>query len=212
MGKLLLYLVGALAIVAVCALCTTTVLVALFLQTVSAFTRETAVAEVIMSPIQRDNNGEYIEIEFTPYTNQSALIEVFNPSDPAARPLLQPGLMQHYRLYGDVVAVRGPLITLHPGLQILGYQNVYKLALIEGEYRRSPGRIEGSEAIINGGFEDFWWNANSSEAQFPYSTIINRITFSGDEEPGFYGSGRKRYQIVVTSSGITWNFIEDLPS
>jgi hypothetical protein len=212
MGKLVLYLVGALAVIAVCALCTTATMVALFLQTMSAFTRETVVAEVIMNPIQSDNNGEFIEIEFTPYTSQSALIEIFNPSDPAARPLLQPGQTERYRLYGDVVAVRGPLITLHPSLQILGYENIYKLALIEGEYRRTPGRIEGSEAIINGGFDAYWWNANSSEAEFPYNTIINRITFSGDEEPGFYGGGRKRYQIVVTSSSITWNFIEDLQS
>lgn len=210
MGRLVAYLIGALAVITVCALCTTVTMVALFLQTMSAFTRETPVAEVIMYPIQSDNNGQYIEIEFTPYTNQSALLEVFNPSDPTARPLLQPTQMRRYRLYGDVVAVRGPLITLHPSLQILGFENIYKLALIEGEYRRSPGGLEGSEAVINGGFDAFWWDFNSSEAQFPYNTIVNRITFSGDEEPGFFGSNRKRYQIVVTSSGITWNFIEDL--
>jgi len=210
MGRIVVYIMGILVMITLCAVCITATMVALFLQTMSAFTRETPVAQVIMSPIQSDNNGEYIEIQFTPFANQSALLAIINRPDPASQPPLELGETQTYRLYGDVVAVRGPLITLHPTLQIFGFQNIYKLALIEGEYRLTPGRIEGSEAVINGGFDAFWWNANSLEAQYPYNTVVNRITFSGDEEPGFRGSGYKRYHIVVTSNSITWNFIEDI--
>jgi hypothetical protein len=92
---------------------------------------------------------------------------------------------------------------------ILGFSNAYKLSLIEGEYRRPSGssKGEGSEIDINGGFEPYWWDFNNEEGAYPYNLLIDRITFSGDEEPGFAGDRRKQYQIVVTVDSITWNYI-----
>lgn len=209
--KIIRFLVGALILVTLCGAFSTLSVLALFLQTFFALTREIPVAEVVMSPIQSDAQGEYIEIEFTPYTNQSALLEIFNPKTSELTEKPQLGKSQIYKVYGDTVAVRGPFIKLHPGLLILNFENVYKLSLIEGEYRRSRGSTsEGSEYIINGGFEDFWWDFNNQEASFPYNVIVDRVTFSGDEEPGFRGTGKKRYQIVVTMDTLTWNFIENV--
>lgn len=187
---------------------------ALFLQTYNALTRETPVAEVVMGPIQTDEKGPYMDIQFTPYAYQSALLHIFNPQDtqPGGNPPL--GTPQNYRVYGDTVAVRGPLVKLYPALLILNFNNVYKLSIIEGEYRQSGNastQPEGSEFPINGGFDDSWWNFNSREALFPYNMIVDRFTISGDEEPGFYGTGKKRYQVVVTMDSITWNFVEDIP-
>jgi len=183
---------------------------ALFLQTFFALTRETPVAEVIMSPIQTDEKGAYIEIVYTPYREESALLHIVNKDESA--PVLESGGSQTYKIYGDTVAVRGPMIKLHPALLILNFENVYKLSLIEGEYRRQQNRAsgEGTEVTINGGFSDFWWDFNNEESAFPYNLIVDRVTFSGDEEPGFEGTGKKRYQIVVTMDSITWNFIEKI--
>ncbi|MBZ0288578.1 MAG: hypothetical protein K8I30_13255 [Anaerolineae bacterium] len=186
---------------------------ALFLQTFIALTREIPVAEVVMSPIQSDEKGQYMDIQFTPYAYESALLHIFNPDDPTATGNPPLGTPHNYRVYGDTVAVRGPLVKLHPALLILNFNNIFKLSLIEGEYRQS-GSIsqgEGSEFPINGGFDDSWWNFNSREALFPYNLIVDRFTISGDEEPGFFGAGKKRYQVVVTMDSITWNFIENIP-
>ncbi|MBZ0283984.1 MAG: hypothetical protein K8L97_24810 [Anaerolineae bacterium] len=185
---------------------------ALFLQTFFALTRETPVAEVIMSPIQNDEKGDYIEIVYTPYNEQSALLHIVNNDANGAVPILETSGSQTYKIYGDTVAVRGPMIKLHPALLILNFENVYKLSLIEGEYRRQQNRAsgEGTEVTINGGFDDFWWDVNNEESTFPYNLIVDRVTFSGDEEPGFTGTGKKRYQIVVTMDSITWNFIEKI--
>lgn len=201
--------VSILSIITLAAVCVTTAMIALFLQTMFALTRETVVAEVIMYPIQSDNNGEYIEIDFTPYNYPTALGRIFDRETAPGPELPARGQTERYRLYGDVVAVRGPLIKLHTALQILGYENIYKLALIEGEYRRSGAAagLQGSEAVINGGFDPFWWEANENEGMYPYNLVIDRVTFSGDEEPGFYGTGIKRYEIVVTMDTITWNYI-----
>jgi hypothetical protein len=140
--KTIRFLVGALIFVTLCGAFATTSALALFLQTFFALTREIPVAEVVMSPLQSDADGEYIQIEFTPYSYQSALLHVFNPQTDTNTP--QPGKTQIYKVYGDTVAVRGPLIKLHPGLLILNFENIYKLALIEGEYRRPGSDGEGS--------------------------------------------------------------------
>lgn len=161
--------------------------------------------------MQSDENGTFIEIEFTPYQLESAWETAISGADTPSEILL--GETKEYKVYGDTVAVRGPLITLHQGWRILNFDNIFKLALIEGEYR-VPGanrNVEGSEFSINGGFDEFWWNVNAQEAIFPYNTLIKRVTFSGDEEPGFVGANKKRYHIVITADSITWNFIENVP-
>ncbi len=180
------------------------VAVAIMLHAVTVFTQETEVAEVIMSPIREDEQGEYIEIEFMPYLKPDGLSTVLNQGE---SDVTRFGQRETYRIYGDTVAVRGPFMKLHDGLLLLNFENVYKLALIEGEYRRgnNPNRREGTEIYINGGFDDSWWFTNNQEAVFPYSLVIDRFTFSGDEEPGFYGTGKKRYKIVVTRDTLTWN-------
>lgn len=168
--------------------------IAIMLRALHVFTEEKVVAEVVMYPIQADERGEYIEIEYT------AVLSSDNGVD-------QYGEEVTYKLYGDTVAIRGPFIKLHDTLLFIDYENVYKLTVIEGEYRRATnaGSGEGTEVTINGGFDDSWWNFNSREASFPFSLVIDRMTISGDEEFGFYGTGRKRYDIVVTHDTITWN-------
>jgi len=212
MGRVVKISMGTAVAAVILGVCFTSAALALWLQTFVALTRETPVAEVVMSPIQADDTGEYIQIEFTPYVTESALLHIFNREAATAPQTLEPGETQTYKIYGDTVAVRGPLIKLHPTLLILNFSNVYKLALIEGEYRRQSASnpSEGTEIPLNGGFDDSWWNFNSREATFPYNLIVDRFTFAGDEEPGFFGSGKKRYQIVVTLDSITWNFIEDV--
>jgi len=197
--SLLLALVGIFA-------CISCSMIALFLQTLNVLDGRVTAAQVIMYPIQSDNNGEFIDIDFQPYQLQSALLGTVNrePGEPTL------GEPQRFRLYGDTIAIRGPLIKLHSALQILGYQNVYKLAVIEGQYRNtnSINQLSGSKAVINGGFESYWWDLNNQEGQYPYNIAIERVTISGDEEFGFRGSGAKVYNLVVTNQGITWDFVE----
>jgi hypothetical protein len=210
MGRIFALSTGCLSTLVVIFACGTCAFLGLFLQTLFVLEREVIAAEVVMGPLQTDANGEYMEIQFTPYQYDTALSKILNQG-PTAAPAPALGITQTYRVYGDTVAVRGPLIKLHTGLLLLNYGNIFKLTLIEGEYRRNSNaaaRPEGTEIILNGGFDDSWWNFNDQEASYPYNLLIDRVTFSGDEEPGFTGGGHKRYHIVVTFDTITWNFIE----
>ncbi|GEM_PF-2501119 len=191
-------------------LCISVSAIGLFLQSLSVLTGETVVAEVIMSPIQTDAQGDYIDIEFTPYIYQSALSEIFNPA--TEEDLQTLGQAQEYRIYGDTVGIEGPFIKLHDGLLFLNYSNIYKITLIEGEYRlpENRGQGEGTEVIINGGYDASWWDFNSGEATPPYSNVVERFTFEGAREPGFRGTGKKKYEIVATFDTLTWNLVANI--
>lgn len=207
MGKVVKISLGTSAVVILIATCLVSSILGLFLQTVFALTRETPVAEVIMSPLQTDATGQYMTIEFTPFIYPTALSDALRPQQAGAA--YQRGAAETYKIYGDTVAVRGALIKLHPTLLIANFSNTYKLAVIEGDYR-FPGpkpSHEASQYPLNGGFDASWWNLNNQEANFPYNILIDRFTFSGDEEPGFFQGAKKRYEIVMTMDAITWNFI-----
>lgn len=171
---------------------------------------ETAVAEVEMSPIQTDEQGEYINIVFSPYLRQSAFNELIDHSGEEKTPTL--GNPQSYKIYGDTVGIEGPFIKFHFALGLLGFRNVYKLSLIEGEYRmpQNASAGEGSEFDIDGGYDASWWNFNTQEAQGLYNMIVDRFTFEGAREPGFYGTGKRRYEIVATFDTLTWNWIANI--
>jgi hypothetical protein len=208
MRKLIVIPLSLVSLIAVIFMCSTMTFAGLFLRSMQVLTGRIVAAEVVMYPMQTDNNGDFIEIDFTPLEAQSALAAALTGGN-AGEPTR--GQTQRFRLYGDVVAVRGPLITLRPLMQMLGLQNVYQLAVIEGVYRRpQPNpQLQGSRAQLNGGFDPVWWDLNDQEGQFPYNVFIERITISGDEEFGFRGSGTKLYHIVVTNQSITWDLVED---
>ena len=182
---------------------------AFIFQAYAALTRETVVAEVIMSPMATDESGAtYIDIQYTPYDIQPAMYTAFDTIFNRQQGAPKPDETQFYRVYGDTVAIRGPFMALQNFWRILGFDNVYKLALIEGEYRlRNSSGSEGSEFYINGGFEEFWWDRNDREADMPFNMIVKRITIAGGEEFGSNDGRLKRYEIVVTNDTITWNFI-----
>lgn len=188
-------------------LCVSLIVIVGLLHSVFVLTSETVVAEVIMSPIQTDEQGDYIDIVFTPVIYPSALSEIFSPTDPDTIQNL--GQEQAYRIYGDTVGIEGPFIKLHDGLLFLNYSNVYKLTLIEGEYRlpQNADMGEGTEIIINGGYDASWWNFNSNEATPPYNMVVDRFTFEGAREPGFRGTGKRKYEIVATFDTLTWNLV-----
>lgn len=208
MRKLVVIPLSLVSLIAVIFMCSTVTFAGLFLRSMQVLTGRIVAAEVVMYPMQTDNNGDVIEIDFTPIEAQSALAAALTGGN-AGEPTR--GATQRFRLYGDTVAVRGPLITLRPLMQMLGLQNVYQLAVIEGVYRRPQAnpQLQGSRALLNGGFDPVWWDLNDQEGQFPYNVFIERITISGDEEFGFRGSGTKRYHIVVTNQSITWDLVED---
>ncbi|XWX03194.1 hypothetical protein VZO05_11850 [Aggregatilineales bacterium SYSU G02658] len=208
MRKLIVIPLSLVSLIAVIFMCGTMTFAGLFLASMQVLTGRVVAAEVVMFPIQTDNNGDFIEIEFTPIETQSALAAALTGGS-AGEPTR--GAAERFRLYGDVVAVRGPLITLRPLMQMFGLQNVYQLAVIEGVYRgpQANRQLQGSRAVLNGGFDPVWWDLNNQEGRFPYNVFIERITISGDEEFGFRGSGLKRYHIVVTNQSITWDLVEE---
>ena len=206
----MLKVIGCLIVILVSVVATLGIALLALLNSLFVLTAETAVAEVVMSPIQSDANGEYIDIEFSPYLRRSAASEIINQRDEEQAPTL--GKPRRYRVYGDTVGIEGPFIKLHDVLVFLHFRNVYKLSLIEGEYRQphNANAGEGSEIEIDGGYDASWWDFNSQVAQGLYNPVVDRFTFASALEPGFYGTGKRRYEIVATYDTLTWNLIANI--
>lgn len=180
-----------------------------WLHTYTALTKETVVAEVIMYQMQTDENGDYIEIEFTPLVQQSALTTVINPGVAATD---ETGETQTYKLYGDTVAIGGPMVKFHNELILLNFETAFKLARIRGFYdvdlEKEKNRTVFSAVDLNGGFDETWWTLNDSEGEWPYNMFVDRVQFSVPREPGFKSEGKKRYNLLITKDGFAWDFIE----
>ncbi len=182
---------------------------AAWLHTYNALTNEVTVAEVLMYPIAEDENGRYIEIEFTPYIQQSALTSVINPNIAETDAV---GETKNYKLYGDTVAIGGPMVKFHNELILLNFETAFKLARIRGVYemnlQEEADRTIQSAVDLNGGFDDTWWTLNDNEGEWPYNMFVDRVQFSVPGEPGFRSEGVKRYEIRATKDGFAWELIE----
>jgi hypothetical protein len=180
-----------------------------WLHTYNALTKETVVAEVLMHPIQKDDKGEYIQIEFTPFSQQSALTTTINPD---VAPTDAAGTTQTYKLYGDTVNIGGPVVKFHNELILINFETIYKLARIQGVYNansdKERNRTVFSIIDLNGGFDQTWWSINDNEDRWPYNMFVDRVQFSVPGEPGFKSGDLKRYEIVVTKDGFAWNLVE----
>ena len=182
----------------------------ILLHSLSVLRAETPVAEVLMSPIQSDEKGEFIDIEYTPVVNPKGFTAAIGSSEEGRVTKL--GESQSFRVYGDTVGIEGPFIKLHDSLLFLNFKNFYKVSLLEGEYRspRNSDYSEGSEFEIDGGYDASWWDFNSNETQAPNSWIVDRFVFASALEPGFRGDGQRRYEIVATFDTLTWNHVAEI--
>ncbi|MDE2638567.1 MAG: hypothetical protein OXI30_19540 [Chloroflexota bacterium] len=182
----------------------------LFLRSLFVLQAKTPIAEVLMSPIQADDKGEYIDIEYTPILHPTGLQAVLDVEAEATVRRL--GEAQSLRVYGDTVGVEGPFIKLHDWLLLLPFKNFFKVSLLEGEYRLESNLAagEGSEFPIDGGYDVSWWDFNANEGKPPNNFFVERFTFASALEPGFRGSGQKRYEIVATFDTLTWQHLADI--
>lgn len=179
-----------------------------WLHTYNALTKETVVAEVIMYPIKSDDAGDYIEIEFTAFSQESALTSMVNPN---LQPADEVGRTQKLKLYGDSVGIGGPMVKFHNELILLNFDTVYRLARVRGTYEldieKERNRTEFSVLDLNGGFDQTWWTLNDNEGNWPYNMFMDRVQFSVPAEPGFRSGEPKKYNIVVTKDGFSWQLV-----
>lgn len=209
MTKIILSLSLTVVFLIACIVSLTLIFFGAWLHTYNALTKETVVAEVVMHPMKTDEEGTYIKIELTPLVQQSALTTLVNPGAAETDDVDE---KTEYKLYGDSVAIGGPIVKFHDSLILLNFDTIFKLARVRGFYEMDlemeKNRTVFSAYDLNGGFDDTWWTINDNEGDWPYNWFIDRVQFSVPQEPGFRYGKPKMYEIVVTKDGFAWNLIQ----
>lgn len=136
-----------------------------WLYTYNIFTRETPVAEVIISPIQEDELGKYFNVSIYEIAGKSPIEALFNPDTSGKNDLLDG---QTVKLYGDQVDIGGPTIKFKNFLYLFNFETVYKIAFVRAEYadiEMEDERVEGMtrRVDLNGGYST--WRSIQEDIQ-----------------------------------------------
>lgn len=102
-----------------------------WLHTYRVFTDKRPVAEVTVSEIKEDENGEYVDVTIKQIKAQSPLNRVFNPKEVDLENFEE---SETYKIYGDEITLGGPVVRFRDVLTLFNFQTVYKLAVIKGDY------------------------------------------------------------------------------
>lgn len=173
-----------------------------WLNSYNAFTAKTLVAKFSLSELKEDENGKYIELEYQPYQQASALVYLFNPQ-------VQPieGTIEQYKLYGDSVHIGGPIVKFYDNLILFNFQSVYKVTTIYSRYNldneAEKNRKFPTTFNINGGIDPVWQTISDSENSWPYNMFVDTTFISTPAPiPPSRGQNQKReYNLYVTSEG-----------
>lgn len=134
-----------------------------WLHTYRVFTEKIPVAEVAVSEIQEDDNGEYVDVTIKQIRGQSPLNSIFSPEESDETDY---ETTETFKIYGDQVEVGGPIVRFKDFLTLFNFKTVYKVAFIRGEYvdiddedartAEMPRRYD-----LNGGYSS-WRDVNDS--------------------------------------------------
>lgn len=182
-----------------------------WLHTYNAFTSKTKVAEVVISEQKEDENGEYIDVEFTPVKAESAWSRVFF-SDKSNDEI---GETQYYKLYGDTVHIGGPIVKFEDELILLNFKTIYKVSKIfarynidnELEINRNETQQQMSSYDLNGGIDSTWKNMHEvlGDGSLKGSVYDLFVDTTQLDVPGQFAANQPReYNLYITNNGFLW--------
>ena len=175
-----------------------------WLHTYNAFTSKELVAELSVSQLKQDENGQYIDVNYKPYVEQSALTTLVSGEKPSTTT----SDAQSFKVYGDTVHVGGPIAKFFDTLTLLNFKTVYKIGKLYGRYNldnnKEINRKVPASFDLNGGIDATWQNINDHIDQFPYNLFFETTEIS---TPGIFASktgGDKVYNLYITNTGFLW--------
>ena len=184
--------------------------VAGWMHTYRVFTRKTPIAQMEVDGLQQDELGPYTEVTLTFNQNQSALTSLLIRSESdTMEPLGEP---QTYKLYGDEVALDGPVLKMKDQLLLLNTNNIYKVVRLRSEYSNPDFEDRRTEEMtrrydLNGGIQswrslDETYRSNSPRGWF-YRLFIDTSTI---QSAGiFVTEDNETYTVYVTPTGFTFD-------
>jgi hypothetical protein len=177
-----------------------------WLHTYQVFTARTLVAEVKISEIKTDANGKYMDVEYVPYQQESALAYLISPVEQDSS-RVKP---QTFKVYGDTVYISAPEVLFYDHLYLLNFQTIFKVAKLYGRYdlnneaeqNRSEIAQEQGSYDLNGGIDQTWVTLRDQQTNFPYTSFIRTVQVSS---AGQFGTDKQKiYQVYMNINGLEW--------
>ncbi|BCX13943.1 MAG: hypothetical protein KatS3mg085_475 [Candidatus Dojkabacteria bacterium] len=212
LNKIILSLILLSLFLFACLLISATSFVGIWLRTYQVFTDKTLVAEVSISELRQDENGEFAIVKYKPIKNQSALARIFFKDETRVEEASE----QEFKVYGDSIHIGGPIIKFKDNLILLDFKTIYKVAKIFGRYNidnekeinKNEIQMQFSNYDLNGGIDATWkdLSENLSKDSFKskiYNFFIDTTQLS---VPGqFVLNTPQTYNLYITNTGFLWD-------
>jgi hypothetical protein len=202
--RIILSLLLVIVFLVACIVFTTLALLGGWMHTYNAFTSKTLVAEIGVSQLKEDENGQFIDVTYKPVQQQSALAALF-ASAPSNN---LPAAEQSFKIYGDTVHIGGPIVKFYDHLVLFNFKTIYKVGKIYGRYNLD-NELEISRKVpasfdLNGGIDETWQTVNDNIDKWPYNMFFQTTEIS---TPGIFASkaaGQRTYNLYMTTTGFLW--------
>jgi hypothetical protein len=206
--KTVFSLVLALVFMFACFVITVIVFAMAWLHTYRVFTDKRPVAEVTVSALKEDDNGEYVDVTVKQIKAQSPLARIFNPKDVDIEDFEE---TQTFKIYGDEITLGGPVVRFRDVMTLFNFKTVYKLAVIKGDYTNVE-REKGRDNInmpriyeLNGGAESWQDVSDALEKKDLKGRIFEMFIDYGVEiqAAGVFASenNEKTFKLCVSEDG-----------
>ena len=216
-SKLILSLVLVIVFLLACGLVLSLGFVGAWLHTYRAFTERKPVAQVTLSEQKEDEFGKYVEVEYKPVDEDSALVS-FITGEPQSSDDFSDS--QNFKLYGDTVHVGGPMIKFRDELILFNFDSIYKVGKIfsrynidnEAEINRNETQMKNSSFDLNGGIDSNWKNVHDNLTQDNLEGRLYReiIDTTQLDVPGQFVSNKPlTYTLYITNNGFIWELNEN---
>lgn len=204
-GKLTLYLVLAIFTLFGLLIFSALAFIGIWLNTYKVFTKEDLVAEITVSGEMKDENGfETFELKYKPIEEESALLKLFIKREPEDETF---GETQTFSMHGDHFEIGGQLIKFDDWATVLGFNTIYKVTRLEGDYidvELAQNPPERSVEALNGGIDDYWKYLENNEDTYDF--LVD--TVFGNFSTKFIQEEEKTYGLYITEDGFVLEELE----
>lgn len=170
--KTIAVLASVVCILVLCLLITISSAFSIWIHTYKAFTQRHLVAEIIVSQKQEKNGIPFSEITYKETQSKSAFERIFYRDAMLENTFKEP---QNFTIYGDSFEISADTIKWNDWATLLGFDTVYKVTRISGEYRDIDMERTAKRSVydLNGGTDSTWLTLEENQEKL--SLVVDAI-------------------------------------
>lgn len=177
-----------------CLFTSATWLTGVWLRTYRAFTQETVVAEIEVSEVKEDDDGDpYVEVKYKPVQTPTGLQAWLGIGGDTQESTVK------VEVPGDAFRIQADFFTWEDWATFIGLKPVYKVNRIAGDYTdiSDYNRLDHHAEEINNGTDDTWQYFKDNSGSFEW--IGTAYTSSAGQNAT---DDDREFELIVTEDGL----------